>query len=463
MPFDLRCPLCQAKLRLAEAPAPRSAVECPKCGESFAAPARPAAPKDEPKKDEPKKPKPTEDTKAATGEKVVSKNRVHMNEYAMLGIVGGSVAVFGLLLAVFLWWLNRAARVEDLLAMLPKNAHAVRGVNYGQLKKYPGYKSILDKHYTGPVKAAFEELDKAAGTGGADTALNYVLLAREMPDTGGDGLSMLFNLKVKVDAAGLAAAIKADTLTQGSETYYRLPASSNPLTSYAILYSPTPTNLLVIPEPNAAGARPKQKPSAAALARLDQAIGYKSEKPETRFPGDIGTAGKLAVRGHSWEVIRSTGGTKSTAQMFSQYARKGLPGNDTKPAPPDPTVKAGACGWWVTVGGRGVRLGYATELDSSEEASGVVKKYQEGPLGKGDESEVPNGMKSALPVSGQKEFLEFLQNLSFRSKGPAAYITSKMETGPDKARPLVDLFTKSIAATPFLGGGGGGPPGLPGG
>ena len=458
MPFDLRCPSCQAKLRLDEAPKPRSAVECPKCGESFAAPARAVAPKEAPKSEEAKKPKAgAEDTKPATGTKVVGKDRVHMNEFALLGMVGVCVLVFGLLLATVMWYLNKAAKVADLLAMMPKTAEAVRGVSYGQLKKYPGYKSILEKHYTGNVKAAFEEIDKAAAGGGADEWLNFFLLGR-----GPDGLSVLFNVKKKFDPATLGAALKGTAGTQGGATYYRLPAGGNPLLSRALLYCPTDMNILLLPEVPGA---PAGQPSRAVLTRLDQASSYKTEKAENRLPGDLGSAGNLAIRGHSWEVIRPTGEMKADAQQVGRFAKKGLPGNnDAKEEATDKNAPAGLIGWWVTVGGRGVRLGFATEMASSEEASAAAKLYQNGPLGKGDESEVPNGTKRMISESGQKEFLEFLQNLSFKSKGTAAYLVSKMETGPEKSRSVVALFLKTWGGDPFTGasGGGGMPGGMPG-
>jgi hypothetical protein len=455
MAFDLRCPSCQSKLRLDEAPKPRSAVECPKCGESFAAPARPPAPKEAPKADKPKAKAGAEDTKPATGEKVSSKDRVHMNEYALLGIVGGVVLVFGLILGVILWYLGKAAKVEDLVAMLPSDCNIVRGVNYAQMKKYPGYKSELDKHYKGELQAAFEELNTAAGQKGADEWLNYFLLGRQYFPNGGENRVLLFNMKLPFDTAAAATAMKGEAQDADGQKFWLLPARrGNQYLDTALLYFPNDTTAMLFKNRvlTTGGRR-----VLSAQTLLKSAMGYQSEAREERLNTKFGAAGKLAFRGHIWQVIRPTGELKGyLTDLAAPIAKDSGLGKVS-----ETSKNSSAMGLWVTIGGRGVRIAAALECASADEASALVKAMQEGPLGKGDESEIPNGMKAAIPSSNQKEFKEFLQNLSFRSKNEAAYLLSKMETGPEKARPILELFNKEVLDNPNQGGFGG--PGLPGG
>lgn len=458
MPIDLRCPSCQAKLRLNEAPARGTPVVCPKCDTAFAAPARTAAPKadeddeDAPKPEAKKKKKSAgEDTKPATGDKLVSKERVHMNEFALLGIVATAMGLLILGLFLILWYLGKAAKVEDMVAMLPTDCNIVRGVNYGQMKKYPGYKGEMEKHYTGDVKAAVDELDKTIG-GGADEWLNYFLVGRQLA-AGGENRVLLLNSKKPLDKSALATALKGTAATEGGEQYWQLPASLSP--AYlrgAAMYCPNDTTVLLFRNPGGGRLAP------AVQTLLRSAVAYKTDKKDDRLHTKFGAAGKLAMRGHMWQIIRPVGGAKEyIGDLTAPVAKDNGLGKVS-----DTGKKAGGFGLWVTVGGRGVRLGAALECSDAESASGLVKAMQEGPLGKGDESEIPNGMKAALSVSGQSEFKEFLQNLSFRSKGEAAYLLSKMETGPEKARPLMDVFNKDFLQSGAGGGPGGGPGGMPG-
>lgn len=457
MPFELRCPSCQAKLRLDEAPARGTPVVCPKCDTAFAAPARAATPKAAEEDDDDAKPAPkkkvSEDTKAAVGVRVESKERVHMNEFKLLAIVGAAMGLFILGLGIVLWYLNKAAKVEDMLAMLPTDCNIARGVNYGQMKKYPGYKGELDKHYTGDVKGAFEEFDKAAGGGGADESLSFFVIGRQWHTPTAENRVLLFNVKKPFNREAVAAAMKGKEYDEGGEKYWLLPAtSSNSYLRSGLLYFPNDTTAVLFR--NQIATDDKQgRQVFTAQSMLRSTVAFKTDKREDRLHSKFGAAGKLAIRGHIWQLIRPHGGTKEyIGELAAPVAKDGGLGKVAETG-----KKAGALGIWVTIGGRGVRLGLALECPDAEAASGLAKAMQEGPLGKGDESEIPNGMKAAVPGSGQSEFKEFLQNLSFRSKNEAAYLLSKMETGPEKARPLLDLFNRDMLAT--QSGGGGGPGG----
>src|ERR1700712_3817115 len=107
MSVVLRCPSCSAKLRLDEAPPLGTMIDCPKCGTAF--PVRNTTAEEKPQGPDEKKPK------AAKKKKVVQTEAPEfMNEFALLGMVGG--AMLGLVLVLGVIWviLIRAAKVEDL-------------------------------------------------------------------------------------------------------------------------------------------------------------------------------------------------------------------------------------------------------------------------------------------------------------------------------------------------------------
>jgi hypothetical protein len=97
---------------------------------------------------------------------------------------------------------------------------------------------------------------------------------------------------------------------------------------------------------------------------------------------------------------------------------------------------------------------------------------REGPLGKGDESEPTNQLKSAWgQITGDKKaWSEFMQYLDFRSKRECAYAVSTVSG--ENTRKFLDMFNSPTMATGESGGfgppagffppEGGGPGGQPG-
>jgi hypothetical protein len=106
-----------------------------------------------------------------------------------------------------------------------------------------------------------------------------------------------------------------------------------------------------------------------------------------------------------------------------------------------------------------VRIGAAIDCGSDADASAFVKAMRNGPLGKQDESEPTNSMKQGFNiVSDKKTFSEVMQNISYRSKGAAAYLTSTVSG--DNAKRVMDMFNSPTMAT---GAASFGMPGMPGG
>ena len=96
---------------------------------------------------------------------------------------------------------------------------------------------------------------------------------------------------------------------------------------------------------------------------------------------------------------------------------------------------------WCSVSGRGFRFGAGIECNSKETAKELRRNISEGKLGKGDESEPPNELKSAVTiVSQKKEFGEFMQYVEFKSEGKCAFITSKMES-PEGSKNYYNYFS----------------------
>src|SRR5262249_61137799 len=93
-------------------------------------------------------------------------------------------------------------------------------------------------------------------------------------------------------------------------------------------------------------------------------------------------------------------------------------------------------GMWALSGAGGLRFGFAIQGSSPERAKELVKGFEDGPLGKKDDAEIPNGMKKGYSQSSSKEFREFLSNIRFTSSGDCAMILSKMTL--EKGKQLAD-------------------------
>ena len=417
MAFDYRCPACKAKLRLGEEQPAGTPIECPKCEETFAAPAlsettvRKLTESEEPKDDAPAEPK-----KKKIAKNMREQERVFMNEFLLLGIVGG--AMFALIMVVVgtLWLMSRAARVEDMVSLLPANYNAVRGVSIDQMRKYPGYKGQVDQIYDASLVEGYTELAKAVGQG--PESLTYLIIAKDGSTPGSTSWAYVFRVKKSFSPKDLAKVPGAAASGEG----YVISNSSASFLRNSTVYCPNDQLFVVF----------KGSDQAGNLTKMASIV--KSE-PKDGTREKLGTTGRLAMRSHFWTIIRPQG------EMQDYLKATGEPIKNDLPRLASSLDGATVLATWCSVSGRGFRFGAGIECASSDGAKELKKNISEGKLGKGDESEPPNQLRTALSIVGQKkEFGEFMQYVKFQSDKKCAYITSKLES-PEGSKTYFTFFS----------------------
>lgn len=278
-----------------------------------------------------------------------------------------------------------------------------------QLRGYPGYKSEVDKFYTDSVKNAAEELAKAAGQE-PSTFADYLVIAKNRKEDGSIGTMYILRTLKKIDPNGLPAAISGATPhTVNGQACFKMPAKAPGVLANSIVYCPSDRHILIFP------AGPQQASMAAGAVAAKAA-------PLDSFGGKLDETGKMVVKGSIWLLVKSTGGNKN-------YIRDNVTGpvkDDFKlihaQAETSPTF-----GVWSSPGGTGVRIGVAMQCASKKDAEAILKNVKDGPMGKSDESEAPNQLKSAAGqvISNRKLFTEFMQNCEYKNiKGCIFLVTN---------------------------------------
>ena len=281
MAFDIRCPECQAKLRLDEAPEADTPIECPRCGSQFSTPRKSARKK---------KAAPAEKKKFSKAD-MPKKRQVKKKKTNPIILVGSIVAGFTLLIGVgfmMVYFLNRAGKVEEMLTYVPDSCNWARGVNVSQLAKYPGYKNEVEKYMTAPVTAAANELAAAAGHD-PDRFVDYLVIAKNR----GVGTMYVFRTQRSFKPAALGEGLNGGT-PQGDGTY-RMAGSAPGVLAGATVHMPTTRLVVVIP------------PAAASM--VGGSLAGKNGKDGT-FAGALDATSRIVVRGSIWLVVRATGGLK---------------------------------------------------------------------------------------------------------------------------------------------------------
>lgn len=383
MAFDVRCPACQAKLRFDDPPKRGEEIECGKCGQSFSAPSAVAFEETKKEKekpaDEPKKPKARKTVEAVP--------RTFFNHWILLLIVSGSMFVVITSLCVTWIVIAGAAKAEDMLACVPDNYNVIRGVNVKAMRNYPGAKKEQDKFLDADAVAVWKEAADKLGLN-EDTALAYFIAARE---AGRPGVLYLY---------GTTPSFKPADLGGGDPT---------PLSGGARAICPT-RNLIAVVK---GGGGDSVLNAVADNAR---------RKPRDGTHVQVGNTGKLAVRGQLWTIFRNTGSLKgwiaAAAVPLAQdnglsRLREGL-------------GQAEVLATWTSFGSAGVKVGAGLELDDSATAAALVQDMKKGPLGKADESEVPNGLKGAMSSMDVKSNGAFYQYLEYKQQGRCAYLLSRV-------------------------------------
>lgn len=432
MSFDVRCPECKAKLRLDDAPEPGTSIECPRCGSQFRAPKQGvAAPAAKPKAEKSKKEKPkTSEKKKVKKRRKIKKKKT--NPVFLLAAIAFGFA--GLIVVGFLmvWMLNRAGRVEEMMAYVPGTMNWARGVNVAQLSKYPGYKAELDKFYGDPVRKTADEFAKLAGQENAEGFTDYLLIAQNIGGPSGTMFVLRFTKAVPTGSAAELPGATAD----GTDAY-RFDQRGVGILRGARLYMPPGGRTAVI---------------ASGGSQADMIRNAAGGDKASSLAGSMNATMRIVVRGNIWLMIRGVGGNKSWLASTTKDTLKDMKSLGDKTEKGSPTF-----GVWTTPGGGGVRFGAAMEMPATEDATALVKAMVEGPLGKGDESEPPNSMKQFQLFTDARIRSELLQNLRFRSKDECAYITFTLSG--DGAKRGMEMFNSPTLGAG--GGGGGGAPGMP--
>ena len=397
MAFDIRCPECKAKLRLDDEPDSDTRIECPRCGSQFAAPdnAKPT-------------PKPTKTTKgpktksgprvkggAPKKRKAIKKKTNAFFLLLMIGLAFGGLIGVG---ASLIYFANKAGNVEEMLTYVPENCNWARGVNVGTMAKYPGYQAETDKFVTSDVKWVADELAGAAGHN-AEGFLSYLIIAKSRTEGGVAGTMYVFRTMRSFKPGDVGANLPGSR--DNGDGSYTISGGTG-LLSGARVHMPTRRVIVVIP----AGASQQQLMSGSLAGKNGK---------EGTFAGHLDDTGRVVTRGCLWLLIRQTGGQKNYAASSLEPLKSGL-----KSIHDRATKSSGMFGVWSTPGGTGVRFGVALQCESSKDAKDLVKAMQEGPLGKADESEPTNDMRSGglSFTSDKKLWSEMMQYLRYKSKGP---------------------------------------------
>lgn len=410
-----RCPECRAKLRLDVAPDPGETIECPKCGSVFSPDEEAEAPP--PKVKKPKKEKKEKKAAGPVGPKKRKVKKKKTNPALLFGALGGAL-VFVIALGIGLfYYLGQAGKVEEMLCYVPGDCNLVRGVNTGQISKYPGFASEMDPYITSQIKTAAGDLATAVGFDDPEDMMDYVIIAKSKKGTGSTGRVYVFKAKrsfSKLDPLSEATGMKA--ADSNGTTYYR--SSGKGLLANANVFAPTKKLIVVV------AAGPQQSELTNAVA----AGGVKNK--ENMFAGKAGDTGRKISAGNNWILIRSEGPLKNYAKELGAGVKQSFP------AFAKACESASVIGWWTSYGSKGVSYGGGLDCGDSTEAWEVVRSMRDSELGKQDDAEIPNDLKRTVSASGNKEFREFLAWLKFRGYGSCAYFTARMsgENGKQYSR-----------------------------
>lgn len=436
MAYQTRCPECQAKLTLDDIPAADEGIECPKCGNQFTSAAASAAskgsrpePEKKPKKKEKKGEKkgakgaPKKDERAGNEIRIRKTKRKKSNKAILYLMAAGAIIILGAIGGIGYLLLGRVGKVDEMMSHVPADFNLIRGMNVSLISRYPGYLPELDPQFNKDVRDVAAELASAAGENDAREFVDYAVHAKKKQG-GLAGQVFVIRTRLAIDAKAIGAKLGAEQNADGT-SYYR--ANGRGLMAGAIVYSPNNRLLVVVP----AGGQQD------AIFRAS--LGGPKAK-ETSFAGKYGDAGKRITSGHIWTLVSASGDMQNYISAMGESIKKEFPplGNQM--------VKSKIFGTWVTFG-TSVKMGAAVDAESKDAASTIATSMSEGPLGKGDDSEVPNETKRVLSFSGNKVFKEtFLANIKYTYSGECAYLQSYMPF--TKATEMLRVFNN-----PFLGDG----------
>ena len=467
MAVELRCPGCRAKLRLPTAPEEGSEVECPKCGQVFAADVPPARggddepkPRKKPSGDAPEKlnKKKGGETSATASPRRRKLKKRKSNPYVLYGAVGGGLLLLGIFIGAIVWFFNRTSASQEMMLYLPDDCDEVSGINLGHLQKYPEfYKTCENSFGNTGFKRAADMFSRALGQETNGTITYVVQGNGKVGGTGQELAATIFRTKEPFDQERLSQLPGAQKGTRNGVDYYVIP--DIPELGYGGIKVFAPTDRIVV-------FTRFDTPDAKFDAML---TGHKDNKEVT--PGMCaGQLAKQVVRGTVWKfmlygrnVARPAGPT-STASAGSESEDDLL-----KKEIADVAANAQGSGFKASVGSREVRGEWVVWFKDNDAANSMLKKYREKDWVQDEEKDPPKFMKAMASKSGGgKTALNVIRDgLSFRQNGETFSVRTAMDVNllQNGIGSLVATFTSS--GGPRMGGGGpsiggpGGPPGMP--
>ena len=430
MAFDLRCPGCRAKLRFDEPPPKGEIIECGKCEKSFPSPTRGAytETKDSAKASTAKdvatgkKPQP-EGIEPPKPKAYIQKARVHFNPLILLVIVGGLVLT--LTLGLFLPWIffiASAAQTQSIVASIPENYNAIRGVNIKAMRNVPKVKSEQDKYFDSSSYAIFADVNGKLGITN-ETNLIYYVVARDANTAAPVLHYYLYKKGFDRSKIGNGEAIDVQLGGKGA---------------VAMALS----DRLVVVAENSKNIGGFNSTAKTILGKVGSK--FQNPGPDNTMVA-TGEAGRLCTRGQVWAIYREVGSLKGYMGGHADLVKEDAPMADIRKA----LTQTKVFSTWTSFGGAGVRFGAAIEIGSKDDAKLLVKNMKAGELGKADDSYIPNQTRGLLPYIDPKTNGAFMQYLEYKSSEGCAYITTTIES-PEKARQTMDGFNSAGRA---IGGG----------
>lgn len=426
MAYQTRCPECQAKLTLDDIPDADEGIECPKCGNQFTSAAAAAAtkgtkggrpePERKPKKSG-KKPqkKGKPDARAGNEVKIRKTKKKKSNKTILYLMAAGAIIILAAIGGIGYLLLGRVGKVDEMMSHVPGDFNLARGMNVSLISRYPGYLPELESHFNKDIRDVAAELASAAGQDDALGFVDYAVQAKKRQG-GVAGQVIVIRTRTSIDGKAIGAKLGAEQNADGT-AYYR--ANGRGLMAGAIVYSPNNRLIVVVP----AGGQQD------AIFRAS--LGGPKAK-ESSLAGKYGDAGKKITAGHIWTLVGATGDLQGYISYYGEGLKKDFPqlGNQM--------VKSKFLGVWVTFG-TAVKMGAAIDADSKDTAKSIATSMSEGPLGKGDDSDVPNDTKKIMTFSSSKVFKEtFLANISYSYSGECAYFQSYMPF--TKVQEMIKIF-----------------------
>ena len=317
MAVELRCPECQAKLRLPVPPEPDSEIECPKCahvfpcddnlvhaggrrGRTAAKEAAGRAGRQTTGKS-PRRTRKRPGRDRGPGQALQTKKRKAKKRktkpVVIAAIIVGAVMVIGSVVGRLIWFFMRQSASEEMITYLPDECDEVSGINIGHLQKYPEfYKTCEQTFGNSGFKAAADVFADALGEQTSDI-LDYVVQGKGTSN-GVPVEATVLRTKAEYDTSLLSNIPGATEYSQDGVTYYTI--NDIPALGYAGLRVFAPTNRLVV-------FCPGTLPEATFKAMLN---GNKDNRDATVLKRAAPLV-KHVIRGTAWKFMLYPPGGKS--------------------------------------------------------------------------------------------------------------------------------------------------------